>query len=163
MRTPSHRTILLLGLICGAASCAPAEFCTLLDCGTSVTTSASVASTLADLEGATVTICRNTDCADTKLVSTAVGASLRCDFSSPAVSSPRDCGVSEEGAGNVLITLSFRVTESDAPQDGDQFTFQVKSKSDPNNLLVDKQGSVTYEVSQPNGDSCEPSCYSATL
>lgn len=116
------------------------------------------------LEGATVTICRNGDCADATLIpSTLAAGVLVDDFSVNGDTSPRNCVVESAGTDKVSIRLSYRLNADDAPQDGDSYTFQLTPKDSPSTMLVDVQGAVTYAVTQPNGPTCEPTCYNASL
>lgn len=130
--------------------------CTLVGCESGVTTTLLLAPD-APLDGAEVTICVNDECVGG--VVTADQDQLSCEF---AGGTGHFCAIDVSDPAQIVMEVHVFVFEDDA-EDGDLVSVTVSSGEDGTNVLAQRQGTVEYEESEPNGAMCGPTCKNATL
>ncbi|NUP09879.1 MAG: hypothetical protein HOW73_27855 [Polyangiaceae bacterium] len=133
--------------------------CTEVGCssGTSTTLATEIV-TNTDLEGATVEACVNDSCTTGTL--TTSGSDLFCESQGSGVPF-LECSTRVTAAG-IEIDVSLLIADDDA-EDGDVYSFRVLSPADPEEVVAEKSGEVEYQVNEPNGSFCGPTCKNATL
>ena len=119
-----------------------------------------VAVAQADLEGATVTVCRNGACSSAvvvKAVRQIADPQFLCPYADP---NPITCNVDVGSASSANIKIAYRVSPVDA-HDGDSYAVTIQRTN--GDVLVTTTKSVSYTTTQPNGPSCDPTCKQASL
>jgi len=147
----------VLALLFAASHCnSSVGSCTLIGCLSEVTASRAVPVALSELDGASVIICFNDDCATGTLELSGADDELAlCEFED---SFRRSCAAERLGDSEVRLEMAFTLGDADAPHDGDQYSFGVHPADDPDVALVEISGAVLYEKLRPNGEGCEPTC-----
>jgi hypothetical protein len=149
----------LLGLA-ACAGCASSKSCTLAGCDSTVSASYDVPVARADLEGATLTVCKNGACSSAVVVR-APRAIPDPQFLCPYdASTPIMCNVDVLSTTSAKIAIQYRVAPDDA-HDGDAYTVTLKRAT--GEVVLTKSASASYTTTQPNGPSCEPTCKQASL
>ena len=152
----------LLGFIGTAtiAGCASSKSCTLVGCESAVSASYEVPVAQADLEGATVTVCKIAACSSALVVKEArpiPEPQFLCPYDA---ATPITCNVDVASPSSAKIAIQYRVAPTDA-HDGDAYTVTIKRAS--GDVVFTKNKSASYTTTQPNGPSCEPTCKQAAL
>jgi hypothetical protein len=159
-----HAVVLvILGLLGGALHCSGSGgACTLIGCVSEVTTTTTVPVSLDETEGATVTICRNEECATGTLhLIGSEGLVARCEFED---AERHSCDAEAISSTQVRLNLAFTFGEDDTPTNGDSYVFTFHPAGDPGTDLTQVTGTVDeYVESSPNGEGCEPTCSTAQL
>jgi hypothetical protein len=161
MRRALQLLLGLLGLAGALSQCSTtAGSCSLIGCVNGAVVNGQVSIALAELEGASVTICFNDTCEDATLRLVGAGDSLaRCDF---ADAPRRSCVAERISDSKVKLKLAYTLTGGELPSDGDRYSFRVRTAGDPDGELVDQSFDAAYEDFEPNGEGCEPTCQVAT-
>ncbi|MFP2906458.1 hypothetical protein ACLESD_15620 [Pyxidicoccus sp. 3LFB2] len=132
-----------------------AQACTLIGCDSRVTLETKVDASLDTLKSSTLTGCLNDAC-----LSIPLGGSPPEEArvpEQPVLTAAFDA----HPAGGVLLTASYVPGSNAGLKDGDTYSFTVETPQGVK--LVDVRRAVTYQVSQPNGPQCPPTCLTATL
>ncbi|MBL8743019.1 MAG: hypothetical protein JNK04_18045 [Myxococcales bacterium] len=147
------------GLLFGAAGCSTR--CTLVGCVSNVSTVVSVEGDAESVVGSVVTMCQNDACVSGTLEYADKGAEMICSFEGEQPYWGTSCLAWVEG-DQVTIWITLEVTDW-YPLEQDTFRFVVASADDPDEVLAEREGKPDYEVLQPNGEECGPTCYVATI
>lgn len=143
-----------MGMIGASAASEGCLFCG-DDCSPTVSATRTFTSDAPTLDGGRVSFCRNHKCLDGSLTTqgSAPGNAL-CHFD---VNTGSSCDITQQPDGTFKAVLAFVPAEGEDLEDGDYYSFDVSSPSDPSQSLVHVQGEAVYK----GGGTCD--CQAAEL
>lgn len=145
-----------------AASTGCSVECTLVACNNNVHATRAIVATDAQLNGATVRLCGNDGCQDLTLAADTFADRIFAGSATPVAETRAE--VRRLASGTLEIDFdyaTFQATDgADAPTP-EKHTFTVTGSDGV--VLLQVEGTPTYDEYYPNGESCGGECYVADL